>query len=56
MTKQRINMDVEQDLWRRAKSRAAEQGKTLQQFVSESLERNLWDEPERIRSKKAIRG
>ena len=56
MTKQRINMDIEQSLWRKAKSEAARQGKTLQQFVAESLERNLQYESERSSGKATIRG
>lgn len=55
MTKQRINMDIERELWRQAKSEAAKQGKTLQQFVSESLERNLPNEPKRTGSKATVR-
>lgn len=56
MAKQRINMDIDQELWRRSKSEAARQGKTLQQFVAESLERNFPDESKRVGSKATARG
>ena len=41
MNNQRVNMDIDRDLWKRVKVESARRGKTLRQFVSELLARNV---------------
>ena len=39
--KQRVNMDIDKDLWKEVTVRAAEEEKEKREYVEESLRKNL---------------
>lgn len=41
MNLQRVNMDIDRELWKRTKMEAVRRGKTLRRLVSELLDKNV---------------